>query len=418
MKEQLWDRSSNCSGPPTRVAWLPEKAASCPGPEHYNPNELDLERFVAKVQRDHGNHVQDEATARAAVEEYRKMLILIQRFPEQPVVPSKLVDLVWHEHILDTKRYKRDCLRMFGQYIHHSPSFGGEDEKSELSAQQKEMFQLYQTAFDGAPPVSVWPTARTKPLGGSVNGQHLPDCCSALCVKPSCHDCVGCNSVDCGKLGGEEGASHASQQVAKRMLSPESFSGYVPARKPMLTSPEKSNPYACSVSPLSGMSLQWTISGKYIHFNHTLLENSAWYSVGLSGKAPFDMGFADYMLSMYTRNYSGVKDLYKFDAGQGYPCFDVLMQCSHDNFTAGTKDVENESIERVAGRTSSVWRRKLVTPDYKDEPIVASNMSVLFAHGNEDSFTYHGRNFATCQVNFHSGLVDCGAKAKKGYIQV
>lgn len=60
------------------------------------------------------------------------MLLLIQRFPDRPVVPSKLVDLVWHEHILDTFTYKRDCSRLFGRYVHHNPSFGGQEEKAGL----------------------------------------------------------------------------------------------------------------------------------------------------------------------------------------------------------------------------------------------------------------------------------------------
>ena len=45
------------------------------------------------------------------------MLGLIQKYPRLPAVPSKLVDLVWHEHVLDTQRYQRDCLKMFGKYV-------------------------------------------------------------------------------------------------------------------------------------------------------------------------------------------------------------------------------------------------------------------------------------------------------------
>ena len=175
----------------------------------------DLERFVAKLQRDHGHHVPDEATARAAVDEYRRMLLLVQRFPADPVVPSKLVDLVWHEHILDTARYRRDCLRLFGRYVHHNPSFGGEEEKAELTVQQTEMFRRYQETFEAAPPRGIWPTVRTKKLG---EGGSLPDCCSARCVKPSCHDCVGCNTVDCGKLGDSHDAAPRRSERLQAIL--------------------------------------------------------------------------------------------------------------------------------------------------------------------------------------------------------
>ena len=40
------------------------------------------------------------------------MLKLMQAYPDQPAVPSKLVDLVWHEHILDTQQYQRDTLSL------------------------------------------------------------------------------------------------------------------------------------------------------------------------------------------------------------------------------------------------------------------------------------------------------------------
>eukprot|EP00729_Bicosta_minor_P011489 gene11489-30919_t len=91
--------------------------ATCPGPTHYSPEYLDLARFVPKLLRDQSPYFKDEATAKRAIEEYRRMLGLIQKYPRLPAVPSKLVDLVWHEHVLDTQRYQRDCLKMFGKYV-------------------------------------------------------------------------------------------------------------------------------------------------------------------------------------------------------------------------------------------------------------------------------------------------------------
>ena len=42
------------------------------------------------------------------------------------------------------------------------------------------------------------------------------------------------------------------------------------------------------------------------------------------------------MITMHNSNYTGVKDLYKYDSGNDYPCWDVLHDCSTDN-TTGTK---------------------------------------------------------------------------------
>ena len=58
------------------------------------------------------------------------------------------------------------------------------------------------------------------------------------------------------------------------------------------------------------------------------------------------MGFKDYIITLYNNNYTGVRDLYKYDAGNDYPCWDVLYQCSVGNTTKGTMDL----LSRVGGR--------------------------------------------------------------------
>jgi len=108
---------------------------------------LDLERFVVKLQHDYPTDFSNATVAEEAIAEYQRMLVLVQKIPNQPVVPSRLVDLVWHSHILDTQQYARDTLRMFGKYMHHSPSFGGKEEKQELVEQQKKMFASYKREF-------------------------------------------------------------------------------------------------------------------------------------------------------------------------------------------------------------------------------------------------------------------------------
>jgi hypothetical protein len=37
---------------------------------------------------------------------------------------AKIVDEIWHQHILDTHAYHRDCDAIFGSYLHHFPYFG------------------------------------------------------------------------------------------------------------------------------------------------------------------------------------------------------------------------------------------------------------------------------------------------------
>lgn len=35
--------------------------------------------------------------------------------------PTWKIDIVWHHHILDTKRYEHDCIKLTGRIIHHNP---------------------------------------------------------------------------------------------------------------------------------------------------------------------------------------------------------------------------------------------------------------------------------------------------------
>jgi hypothetical protein len=56
--------------------------------------------------------------------EYRRYLALTSAYPDEAIVPSKIVDSFWHYHILDTQAYAEDCERIFGFFLHHYPYFG------------------------------------------------------------------------------------------------------------------------------------------------------------------------------------------------------------------------------------------------------------------------------------------------------
>merc|ERR1712146_55176 len=117
---------------------------------------------------------------------------------------------------------------------------------------------------------------------------------------------------------------------------------------------------------------------------------------------------------MFNKNYTGVRDMYKFDKGNNYPCWDVLAECSLTG-RKGTMDLKDRSNVRQNGISTSTWSRKLVTGDYKDSPINASSKKVLFAIGANDWFTYHGKALATsCDINFFTGDVSCGKSRTSG----
>jgi hypothetical protein len=88
--------------------------------------------------------------------EYSKFLSLKKLYPKVALVPSKLVDKFWHEHILDTEAYENDCIKVFGYFIHHYPYFGiyGEKDQTNLQNAFNETLALYETHF-GTFPTSV-----------------------------------------------------------------------------------------------------------------------------------------------------------------------------------------------------------------------------------------------------------------------
>jgi len=54
--------------------------------------------------------------------QYRRFLFLT--ITTADAVPTKDVDAMWHQHILDTRAYARDCQTAFGFFLHHFPYLG------------------------------------------------------------------------------------------------------------------------------------------------------------------------------------------------------------------------------------------------------------------------------------------------------
>lgn len=89
--------------------------------------------------------------------EYRKFLAMQLMHPGAVIVPCKIVDEMWHRHILDTAAYRDDCARIFGRFLDHYPYFGmrNEVEAQELFDSYESTLDLYRDAF-GEPPVGTW----------------------------------------------------------------------------------------------------------------------------------------------------------------------------------------------------------------------------------------------------------------------
>jgi hypothetical protein len=76
---------------------------------------------------------------------YQDFLLLVACGPLELCVPSADADCVWHEHILQTKKYASDCRRIFGRLLHHD-DFAGAWGIDDLRKQQ-ERFRRSQQAI-------------------------------------------------------------------------------------------------------------------------------------------------------------------------------------------------------------------------------------------------------------------------------
>jgi len=85
-------------------------------------------------------------------QEYKRFLALKRAYPNKEIVPNRLVDTFWHQHILDTEKYEQDCDVLFGHFLHHFPYFGmqGSEDRANLNAAFRDTQELYETHFGRA----------------------------------------------------------------------------------------------------------------------------------------------------------------------------------------------------------------------------------------------------------------------------
>ncbi len=55
---------------------------------------------------------------------YKRFLYLVAKYPSKKITINNLVDDFWHQHMLDSRSYINDCLKLYGAYLHHDPYFG------------------------------------------------------------------------------------------------------------------------------------------------------------------------------------------------------------------------------------------------------------------------------------------------------
>lgn len=114
-------------------------------------DSLDLEPIVFKlVNPEPGETGMSVEEADSAAQQYRQFLKIIAMYPKKSIVPTKLIDEVWHTHILDTAKYAEDCQEIFGYFLHHFPYLGmrGSEDVEEWMAAHAETRDLFARHFN------------------------------------------------------------------------------------------------------------------------------------------------------------------------------------------------------------------------------------------------------------------------------
>lgn len=76
--------------------------------------------------------------------EYRRFLYALARNRAEHAIspPTLEVDEFWHQHILNTRKYREDCERVFGHYMDHTPGLNSE-EQSKADARRRQIYSEY-----------------------------------------------------------------------------------------------------------------------------------------------------------------------------------------------------------------------------------------------------------------------------------
>lgn len=113
--------------------------------------DIDFTPIIKKLVNQYGWRL---AHAEEICDMYRKFLILKLKYGRHhELPPSEDIDEFWHQHILDTKNYRRDCEAIFGLYLDHYPFFGidGVTNDTDVERAFAVTLKLYAQEFGGEP---------------------------------------------------------------------------------------------------------------------------------------------------------------------------------------------------------------------------------------------------------------------------
>jgi len=125
--------------------------------EVFGSEDASTRAFANKIAR---KHRWNGRFALRAINEYRKFVFLGVS-GDSIVTPSKVIDIVWHEHLLFTRPYREFCRDVLGRDFDHHPELIPSDEQTGMYALQFDAtLDRYASEFHVTPPEDIWGTPK------------------------------------------------------------------------------------------------------------------------------------------------------------------------------------------------------------------------------------------------------------------
>ena len=119
----------------------------------FGRTDASTKAFASKLARKLG---WTNAFALRAIEEYRKFVYL-GMVSDFAVTPPRVIDQVWHEHLLFSRAYREFCASVLHRDFDHNPELVPTDAQTgTFSAQYEATLNLYALEFNVEPPHDIW----------------------------------------------------------------------------------------------------------------------------------------------------------------------------------------------------------------------------------------------------------------------
>ena len=148
MKKDLWIRLRDYHFDDLVPPHLSDRVAAM-----FGGVDAPTQAFASKLARKHG---WTPRFARHAVNEYKKFVYLGVT-STIPVTPSKVIDVVWHEHLLFSRPYREFCDSVLERPFDHNPELIPADDQTDVfNLQFEATLDAYEREFNATPPADVW----------------------------------------------------------------------------------------------------------------------------------------------------------------------------------------------------------------------------------------------------------------------